>query len=393
MVMKRFTLTAILVLTLIGVVLVLYYLQRDDRRDVGGRVPARQAIILPAAANAEGLTRSISQVYYNAFDGDAAGPEWSSRKISVTKKGKRRYLGNIPPNDPVTLGIAGLPAHKLLRISFDLLLMKSWDGSSPYYGDTVFDLHLGDGRSLIHTTFGNCGFFSGNNEQAFPDTYPARPYPSWTGAAEFMTLGAMQKWDNTYDTSSVYRLCVTCPHADSGVTFSFGSTMPGSPDTKSFGLANVRVEAISDFVSRTQGELAQMWADLGSARYPLFYQAQWDLIESGDDAVSYLSSHVHESDDLSDQDIREVIHRYRQTHRPELLRTLVMQGKAAIAPIDEALGPNQVVAPDRRELLQCKELVTRYPQSATELRLSRARQLLQIIHSDAAMKLAEQAGK
>jgi hypothetical protein len=319
--------------------------------------------------------------------------------VGFTEKGDRPYLGDFLPNkEPVTLTLGDLPAHKLVRISFDLFLKKSWDGTSPEWGDTIWDMQLDDFRSLIHTTFCNCAFFANNNQQAFPDTYPARTHLAWTGATENRSLGAMQSWggpDNTFDTSSVYHLSLTFPHLADKVVFAFSSKMKGDVN-KPFGLTNVRVQTLSDFARHTNAEFTRMWADLGSAHYPTFFTAQWDLIASGDAAVAFLADHINERDDLSDQEIRDVINEYRKTHglhTEDLIQTLVMQGSAAVSPIDDALGGQNLSDSQKGMLGFCKAFIARYPQSATELRLQRAIQLLHVIHTDAAMKLAEQAGK
>jgi hypothetical protein len=117
------------------------------------------------------------------------------------------------------------------------------------------------------------------------------------------------------------------------------------------------------------------------------------LIASGDAAVDFLSNHINEKNDLSDQDIRNLITEYlkREGARGQLmLQTLVMQGGAAEAAIDDALGDQNLEQEQKSALQSCKELVQRYPESATELRMARTKQLLQVIHSEAAMKLLQQ---
>jgi hypothetical protein len=116
-------------------------------------------------------------VYENDFT-NPPGAEWSHQEIRLTNKGARPYLGDFLPDGKPTFTLKALPPHKLLRCSFDLFLMGSWDGSSPTWGPGLFAVNVGggDGRSLLYATFSNCGFFTNNNEQSFPDNYPARPY-------------------------------------------------------------------------------------------------------------------------------------------------------------------------------------------------------------------------
>jgi hypothetical protein len=344
----------------------------------------------------ERSSQSVAQIYFNDFDDTPAGPEWSATKVSFTEKGDRPYLGDFLPNkEPVTLTLKNLPAHKLVRITFDLFLKRSWDGSSPIWGDTIWDMQLDDGRNLIHTTFCNCGFFNDNDEQAFPDTYPARPHIAWTGAAENRSLGCVQSWggpDRTFDPSSVYHFDLTFPHSSGEIVFGFSSKMKGDL-TKTFGLTNVRVQTLSDFVRHTDAELTRMWADLGAAQYPRFFTAQWNLIASGDAAVSFLERHIKERNDLSDSEIRDLLNEFRKTSGQPIddpILMLISQGGAATTPINDALADSNFPEDKKEILTACKKLIERYPQSATDLRLQRARQLLQVIHTDAALKLAKQ---
>lgn len=127
---------------------------------VADEVPATQLTGGAASGRAfDRVTRTATRVYFNAFDESPPGTEWSIATVSRTKKGNRPYLGDFVPGQPVTLTLGALPPHKLVRVSFDLFLQRSWDGSSPIWGATRWDMELGDGRSLIHTSFCNCGFF------------------------------------------------------------------------------------------------------------------------------------------------------------------------------------------------------------------------------------------
>ena len=152
-------------------------------------------------------------IYANALS-SSPGSEWSATNIAITPKDQRHYLGDFRKQS-VTLSLNPLPEHRQLRVSFDLLLMQSWDGSSKYWGECFWDLDVINGANLIHTTFGNCGFFCDNNEQAFPDNWPCGPHPAWTGSVEHQTLGVIQSWggpDRTFDCSSVYHFDLAFPH-------------------------------------------------------------------------------------------------------------------------------------------------------------------------------------
>jgi hypothetical protein len=225
---------------------------------------------------------------YQADFASMPGEEWNLRLTSTTEKGQRPFLGKFSPDDRPALTLKALPPHKLVRVSFDLFLFRSWDGSHPSWGPGLWDMKVGgeDGRTLVHSTFCNCGFFSDNNEQTFPDSYPARPYPAWTLATENQTLGTIQDWggpDRTFDASAVYHMVMSFPHTAADVAFEFQSTLPDNPN-KPYGLTNMKVEALPELATFTAAELDQLWKDLGAADPKTFYEARWKLISAGDAA-------------------------------------------------------------------------------------------------------------
>ena len=225
-------------------------------------------------------------VYANAL-AVAPGSEWSDRTISKTPKGSLPYLGKFD-KQKVTLSLDGLPAHQLVQVAFDLLLMQSWDGTSRIWGESRWSLDVVDGPSLIQTTFGNCGFFSDNNEQNFPDNRPFGAYPAWTGSTEHQTLGVIQSWggpDRTFDCSSVYHFVLTFPHSGNEVKLCF----QGYKKKKSWGLRNVQVKVLPGFVARSQPEFAGLWQKLADNDPVAAFQAKWDLIASGPASVKFLA--------------------------------------------------------------------------------------------------------
>jgi hypothetical protein len=109
--------------------------------------------------------------------------------------------------------------------------------------------------------------------------------------------------------------------------------------------------------------------------------------------VSFLERHIKERNDLSDSEIRDLLNEFRKTSGQPIddpILMLISQGGAATTPINDALADSNFPEDKKEILTACKKLIERYPQSATDLRLQRARQLLQVIHTDAALKLAKQ---
>jgi tetratricopeptide (TPR) repeat protein len=353
--------------------------------------PARQAETRPSAPPTPSEEPGTTCVYRSDFTA-APGAEWSHPKIGKTPKDQRPYLGRFV-EQPVTLNLTTLPPHKLLRITFDLYLMGSWDGSSKAFGEKIWDLNLLDGRSLLHTTFGNCGFFTDNNEQSFPDSYPCRPHPAWTGSVEHGTLGTTQSWggpSRTWDVSSVYHFVLAFPHSEPEATFEFKATMRGGKD-KGYGLANVQVDILPEWVSRSEPELADLWKTLGDADTDRCFKAQWDLIATGDAAVDYITKHLDETIDLPKPKLDDLIKELASAddeQAKQVRASLVGQGRTAQASIVSALDDDAFPAPAKPKLTSIQRTITTYPETATELRLHRARQLLLAIHTPAAQALA-----
>jgi len=255
--------------------------------------PQQQAASTPAPpAEAAPVEATI----YSADMTQEPGEEWNDTTLGKTPKGGRPFLGPFSPRDKAILTLNKMPPHKMVRITFDLFVLYSWDGSSPIWGPCVFNCGLKDGRSLVHSSFCNCGFFNNNNEQSFPDSYPSRPFPAWTLAKENQVLGYMQDWgdgDGPRDCSSVYHMVLTFPHAEDAIAFVFTSDSPQNIK-KVYGLTNVRVETMPELKTFTAEQLAALWSDLGEDDPAASYNARWNLIAAGEPAVDFIGRHVDE---------------------------------------------------------------------------------------------------
>jgi hypothetical protein len=214
-------------------------------------------------------------VYFNNFDGPPGSsyPEWSSSAIRYESKatppgsgtlpppavtnaqspnGVQRFLGEFggpaigSPADPgynrtrveqtITLTLTNLPPHHELEISFDLLILKSWDGNSETYGPDRWSLNVQDGPSLLQTTFSNNPKIE--KEGSYQD-YPNPKSLPHTGAVSINTLGYKFFGD------SIYRLKFKFPHHAPELRLHFNSSLfegKGTPD-ESWGLDNVSVVA------------------------------------------------------------------------------------------------------------------------------------------------------
>src|SRR5688500_3275825 len=66
-------------------------------------------------------------VIYSADFTASPGDEWTVPDVGVTPSG-RPFLGPFC-NDTVSLRLHTLPTHDLLRVSLDLFIIDTWDGS------------------------------------------------------------------------------------------------------------------------------------------------------------------------------------------------------------------------------------------------------------------------
>jgi len=222
------------------------------------------------------LVGAILVVYSNGFDGPVGSsyPEWSSSTIEFASaadppgKGTRdpqtivncqspsgaQMLGEFggpkigTPDDPgynrtqvdqtVRLALGDLPPHTALRVSFDLYVLKSWDGNSPQYGPDQFRLAVVGGPVLVDTSFSNNPKVE---RQGSYQDYPRAGSQPRAQAIATNTLGYEFFGD------SIYPLEFTFPHARDDVTLEFSSSLfegKGVAD-ESWGLDNVRVEAVT----------------------------------------------------------------------------------------------------------------------------------------------------
>jgi hypothetical protein len=222
------------------------------------------------------LRGRADDVYFNDFNGPSGSqyPEWTAKPMtfesaanppgkgvlpppSVTNgdstNRSQRFLGEFGgprigvPGDPgynrtrveetISLTLSNLPPHDALKVSFDLYVLKSWDGNSPTYGPDRWSLSVAEGPTLIETTFSN------NHKvrnQGSDQNYPCPKNPPQTGAAVTNTLGY------TFFGDSIYPLVFTFTHTGSGLTLNFSSSLfegKGLAD-ESWGLDNVRVATV-----------------------------------------------------------------------------------------------------------------------------------------------------
>lgn len=223
--------------------------------DLGFRVASGTFLVSPNGGEelTAGQTETISwekgtTVYSNGFEG-SIGPNWSNDTNDTTpgtaEHSPDRFLGQFYADDSVVLTINNLPSHTELTVSFDLYIIKTWDGiSSGYVQPDIWDLSVSGGSTLLHTTFGN---YVGIRRQSYPGTYPGGDYESRTGAAENNTLGFTFEDSGIKD--SVYSFegaeSFTFSHSGDSVSLVFSSDIGDiNPNEESWGIDNVEVSII-----------------------------------------------------------------------------------------------------------------------------------------------------
>ena len=82
----------------------------------------------------------LATYYSNNFQ-NPVGNEWSSTNRDITPVGGRIFLGQFS-NQVVTLTLTNLPFHTNLNLSFDLFIIRSWDGNDTLQGPDIFDVSV-----------------------------------------------------------------------------------------------------------------------------------------------------------------------------------------------------------------------------------------------------------
>jgi hypothetical protein len=179
-------------------------------------------------------------IYDNNFE-SIVGTEWSNNITDITPTG-RRFLGHFFNDSHVYLQLNNLPAHNEITISFDLFIIKSWDGNS---GPDIWGLRESIGQTFILTSFRNP--LSTGGEQHYPNNIDGSLNPSQTGDSEIDTLGFSSSFGD-----SIYQLTFTFNHTESNISFEFfadgytGGPLSYGIADESWGLDNVQVAVIPE---------------------------------------------------------------------------------------------------------------------------------------------------
>jgi hypothetical protein len=217
----------------------------DKAAITGGSLGSATLTVRESTSGAS-ASATVAVASYSANFESVPGSEWSKTSIEVTPVGGRKFLGPLS-NETVSLTLNNLPPHSRITVTFDLLIIQSWDGNNtnPGYGPDIWSLSVEGGPTLLNTTFNNHvqDFWVADpaisREQAYPNDLGGSNLAQ-TGAAERNSLG--YSWLSEAS-DSVYRVTRTFEHSGSTLKLNFVGTPNQPANDESWGLDNVTVRA------------------------------------------------------------------------------------------------------------------------------------------------------
>ncbi len=331
-------------------------------------------------------------VYAHDFERPVGG-EWSARTVETAPKGRRTFLGQFS-NETVALSLDALPPHTFVQVSFDLLLIRTWDGNNEKAGPDIWELGVADGPTLLRTTFSNVDFYAGH-KQAFPDWIGRGSHKPRTGAAERDVLGyeyAGPPEIGTRVVDSVYPLTFTFPHAGGAIKLNFSASGLDKDRTETWGLDNVRVAVLNTALALAEGQLAGLWEDLAGEDAERAYAAVWTLIQGGEATVSFLEERLADvmADPKRIAELTADLDHDDWRRREAATEALTKMGKAVEKPLKEHI--EKLPEGDHLEArVRIEEVLRRVADMKVAAydarRYARARQVLRIIRTPKAREL------
>ena len=281
-----------------------------------GLVSSRSAADGPAAPE-------WKKVHFSDFE-ENISLRWSTVKVEKAPSGKRQFLGRV--REPVTLRLEGLPDHRYVRVTFDLVLVGYWQPGE-------WQMRGGD-RQLLVT-----GTFSTNSEvkQSWPGPASWAGSAGGTGARETGTLGYASGRGGS---DAVYPIEVVFGHQGKDLELGFG-TYDRRGDSM-WGLDNVRVEVLEREVDLPEARREQLWALLDDADLLKARAAANELTPGGAGTARWIASRLKGggTDDAVQKKIADLDAEDWKT-REQATKWLLQRGPAALAPIETAIRASE----------------------------------------------------
>ena len=178
------------------------------------------------------------------FD-DSVTTGFTGGMLSTTPVGARQFLetASTAQTRTISLDVDNLPAHQQLTISFDLFIIRSWDGNTGFYAPV--------GRSIGPDYWGFTGGTAADQDVLYAEqtfcTLQESPWNFTQSAGvpdEQDTLGYFFTDSNgTFAVDMVYHIERTLAHTDASALFNFTGRTEGSGGGESWGLDNVQLIA------------------------------------------------------------------------------------------------------------------------------------------------------
>jgi len=332
------------------------------------------------------------QVIYQTDFVDPPGDRWSTQQVTDAPADDNPFLGRFT-NDPVTLTLTDLPDHQLLRIEFDLHIIRTWDGHHERYGPDYWKLTTDDGRVWVNATFANFTDEYGDaRQQSYPTTLPGERVPPFSQVVRRDALG--------YDRSATYRVRLSLPHAADAVAFTFTGVGLQHVDDESWGIDDLRVSVLSagDVPAADDEQFQAMIETLRGDKPIAARSAMLRAVEQGDRFTDFLAERMDGGLIVTDHaERRRRLDRWigqldsdNYDQREAAMAELAGRILIARPRVEAALRRPDVSAEMRWRLEQLRDAEPTGPIEDPSLRLEqRLRRTLALIGTDAAAALLE----
>jgi hypothetical protein len=264
---------------------------------------AAAALLLPIALHAADAPPS-------AAPPAAAVPlSYSSPDTDTTPIGNLRFHGPFG-NNTLSISADKIPPHDFLDISCDLLILRSWDGSTQItqedlkpapIGPDFLRIGLHGGPTLLYTTFCNLPDdpqFKGEKTQNYPSVVPGDQLEAAGGSISHNSLGyhyPVPGPPQLEPMDAVYHLHFLVPHKGGEAMLEFTGLNLQDLIDENWGVMNVEVHAVgaSDVPKPSADEIAAALTACAKADpktdVPGAFQT---LINGMDDTVAWMDAHV-----------------------------------------------------------------------------------------------------
>lgn len=185
---------------------------------------------------------------------ETPGLIWSTDATKDSPEWDRKFRGEFS-NQDVTVRFEKMAAHDYLQISFQLFILRSWDGTvrtpegSRRTGPDFIRVGLDDGRTLIHAAFSNTPIYPGFNRaatwQTYPSPMPGDLSPFMTGADMKNSLGyfffSNPSPPHPLRQDAIYAVRMLVPHTADKVRLHIRGMGLQSVTDESWGLADLHI--------------------------------------------------------------------------------------------------------------------------------------------------------